>query len=346
MRVLSSFARMGWLVALLAACSNGASTGASAEKSASNSSRKAPSASATIAASAPATASALASATASAATSAPAPAEEGVAITKDYPAVGDVETIRETGTSTMKVKVKQGAKEVEEDISEEKSSEMVEECLELAGKDCKKLKIKVNKDESKKTEGGKDKSKPSPIAGKTYIVTRTEGAPEVTLEDGTKASPEEVKAIGHEGLSKISKRLDALPDRVKVGDSLAGFVQAMIADLASDPAKPATGSGSIVVKSIDNVDGKTVVTLDVDLTIQFKQEASDMQIQTQMKGSVQMSADGAHMLKLDFSGPLTLTSPDVNATGTMSRVKTSERGANTRDDDNASGLKKTNTVEK
>ncbi|NUP06790.1 MAG: hypothetical protein HOW73_12110 [Polyangiaceae bacterium] len=252
------------------------------------------------------TASAQASGTAvTAASSAPAPAPAAgeVAITKHYPAAGDKTTRERTQKFVMVTKEKGHA-----DI-EGTSTYIVnrsEECLAIEGKLCSKVKVTYTANERKSAIGGSNMDRSSPTAGKTYIVEAKNGATSVTREDGAALTPEERKDVEphYRHFAEPKDALAALPDKVKVGDSLDDFAKALAEQMAdTDDGEKPTVTISMKVKAIRDEGGKKIVVLDVEQT----NEGNDKKLgkkKSKRKGTMELRADTGLLVASDFNDEL------------------------------------------
>ncbi|MFO0554821.1 MAG: hypothetical protein U0271_40970 [Polyangiaceae bacterium] len=259
----------------------------------------------------------------------PGAAIDSATFTKHYPAVGDKETSKKVSNVIFKgsISPKKG-KTVDIDNVEDSVTEKTEECLEVKDKGCVKLKVTYKLDEKTTKEGSKDpKTKTEPNSGKTYIVVRGKD-PKITTEDG-KDVPRDVADSLQKAYSKpdeSARMLNALPEKVKVGDELGDLAKAF-ADIATESENivgtPKT-TCKITVKEIKQVDGKTVVVLSVDLTAEAEDKRMGM-MTIGMKGTMDVAADGGMALASDVTGPISITFKDADGklSGTMSEKEKS-----------------------
>jgi len=110
------------------------------------------------------------------------------------------------------------------EMAEDESVKKEEEVLEVSGDKVTKLKVTFLEDAKSMTEGGKPKlAKPSPIAGKTYVLVSKDNKTTV-LNDKEKPAPQaEAKLVSKQygSFGKPDEMMAALPDRVlKEGEAV------------------------------------------------------------------------------------------------------------------------------
>jgi hypothetical protein len=288
--------------AWLGACGPDAGTEASSGSAKARSSGSARSSAATTA-SAASTATAAATATATAA-----PKDEGTAITKHYPAVGDKGTTAETQVAEMKVDIKGPKGEFKEEATEAEQTEKAEECLAVTDKSCSKMKVTYTKAEKKvTTKDGKTKDSKVAHAGKTYVLELKDGAVAVTTEDGKEPPKEELAAVkkDYKSFGKDGEILDAIPEKVKVGDSLDKLAQALASRAMDSENKPSKMDAKVTVKEFKTVDGKTIIVLDISMDAEGEEDNGGA-IKVSMKGTIDLRADIGLPLKREMKGPVSV----------------------------------------
>lgn len=307
-------ARWGVLVSSLvlcaAACGDGGRSSATASAEAKAS--QAPTASAKLATSAATTASATASTTASAVTSAsaaPAADADGVAVKKHYAVVGDKETSDRTQTTKFAGTVKGPKGEQKVDNQEVEVTQKDEECTEVKDQSCTKLKVTIRKATSHMVESGKVKDVVKATQGNVYFVAFGDTGPTVTREDGKPLSREESSEFKdkYKKSSRAKEFLDAFPDKVKVGDSLDAVAKKLGEQAADSEDKPKAVS-TVKVKAIEDRGGKKIIILDVRVTLEGdSSKVGHMKLD--MSGTLEVRADAAVPVALDFSGPASVQFP-------------------------------------
>lgn len=251
-------------------------------------------------------------------------------ITKRYAVVGDVEKSTKVKTFAMKAKIKGPDGMVDVESTENETIEKTEECLAIADKQCSKAKVSFVKYEGKKVTNGKSKDEAHPTVGKTYIIERKGKDLAVTLADGSAASEAEQKDIKdtYKRFGRRKDKLAAMPDKVKVGDSLDELAKVLGEEAAQDDDDdgdaPPKVTSKIVVKAIREEGGKKIVTLDVAMSMEGdSKKVGHMKIE--MKGTVDLRADIAQDVTSELAGPLEIdfANDGGKATGDMKEKTTS-----------------------
>lgn len=295
-----------------AACGSEGSTtaSASAEGSAKSSAKPASSGSAAPAAT-----------TAAPANTAEPKKEEGVTFTKRAPAVGDTDT--SVSIQTMKMKL-EGKEPME--LDQARTIEKIEECLVVTEKRCTKMKVTFTKYEEIEKVGDKEK-KNDVLNGKVYTVEQKGDDVEILTEKGEKISgPENKELVGmYDDVGGDIEIVNALPDGpVKVGDSLDEVAKAVAGRMQKDKVIKTTKIDSkVVVKSIKEEGGKTIVTLDVNIVAEGEGAATG-KIKSEMKGTVDVRTDTGASTAQSLEGPFEMAMPMGNAKGTMTKKTTNK----------------------
>lgn len=252
------------------------------------------------------------------------PAATDVAtFTKHYPAVGDRDTSKRVVDIALKgsLLAKKG-KPHDVDYVESTVTEKTEECLQVEGRACIKVKVSYKLDEKTTREGAKKgETKREPYSGKSYVVVRGKTA-EITTVDGKAVPRDEAAALKkvYAKPDQNARMLDALPDKVKVGDDLVEFAKVFgdSATESDDVAGTPKTTCKVTVKEIKQVDGKTIVVLFVDLSSEADYMGTGL-MTIGMKGTLDVAAESGMLLAADTSGPVSITFKDGGGklTGTM-----------------------------
>jgi hypothetical protein len=254
-------------------------------------------------------------------------AETTVTFTKQYPKVGMVEGSKRAQRTLMKGSLAVEKRTVALDADKSSDVEKTEECLEVKDKNCVKLRVTYAKDRSKDTTNGQGKETTNPNEGHAYIVERNGKTPKIKREDGSTTTPAEIESIenAYDEEPRTKKFLDALPDTVKVGDSLDAFAK-LIGEEASSEENITNKKidSSVVVQSIGTVDGKKVVTLKLNVKLEGDDENVG-HLSVQMTGTIDLLVDGALPVRSNLSGPVSVTLPENAGVlkGTITETKTS-----------------------
>ncbi|MFO0548752.1 MAG: hypothetical protein U0271_10210 [Polyangiaceae bacterium] len=286
----------------LFACGN-ANNGAS-----SASAKKDASASSTTKASAPAPAASSPAAVKPTASAPPveAPKDEGVALTKHFAAVGDKETRTNEKMNNMTILEKKDGKDVEHKVAETKTLKVVEECVGVDDNACTKFKVTVEQHEQRLVQDGKEETKTLPTQGKTFMIVPKDGTPDITLEDGSPASKDEIELLknDYDVAGKDKKVISSLPDKVKVGDSLDDLGKVLAETNVKEDEKNVKQTVTIKVKSIGEVDGKKVATLEVHISKEG--DAPMGHAKGEVTGTIDLRLDGGVPVKMDMQGTVDL----------------------------------------
>lgn len=267
-------------------------------------------------------ASTTAHATTTAATSGAPPAKpagdaaDEASITKRYPAAGDIE--KGAKSSKMELKVDVNGKET--NVTETEDVERTEECLAIGEKQCTKVKVSFTKYEKKKLIDGKEKPAPAPAVGKSYVVERKGDELTVTYEDGSAVPGDELGEL-KKMYKRFGKHKDvaaALPDKVKVGDSLDALAKVLGDEMSGSGDEGDAGrkvEAKAKVKSIREEGGKKILTIDLEMTM-TGDDPKGGNIKIAAKGTVDVRADIGQPVALDMSGPIELVLPKDAGKGT------------------------------
>jgi hypothetical protein len=252
-----------------------------------------------------------------------APAKESVTFKKVRPAVGDKEKRKKDTETTLKGVVTVGAQKVAMDQTTTAQVAKTQECLEVRKQECVKLKVVYEKDEERKTTNGKATNTTNPNQGKTYIVVPGK-KPVITREDGSTPSAEEIGEIAgaYDDPPRNEPFLNALPDKVSVGDSLEAVARLLEEEIGDEEDKP-TVKAKVVVRSFGEFEGKKIVTLGVTATLEGV-SAKVGNIKLEMSGTLDILVDGAKRARSSFSGPMSVELPGGAGTlrGAMKDVTT------------------------
>jgi hypothetical protein len=234
--------------------------------------------------------------------------ETSATFKKARPLVGDKEKKRKDTETTLKGDVSAGPKKVTLDRTSVSVVSKTVECREVKDQECVKLRVFYEKDEEREVTNGNATTKTNPNQGKTYIVVPGK-KPVITREDGSTPSREELAEVegAYDKAPRNAAFLAALPDTVKVGDSLDALARVMKEEIEDDDDKP-TAKAKVVVQSIGELDGKKIVTLAVTIALEGDSPSAG-HMKLDMSGTVDLLVDGARVVRSSFSGPLSVDLP-------------------------------------
>ncbi|MFO0549883.1 MAG: hypothetical protein U0271_15930 [Polyangiaceae bacterium] len=248
------------------------------------------------------------SSSASAKSSAEAPLAEGeVRIAKHFPAVGDrASTSRERSTS-LKGELRSENSTKPLDLTSIEPHNVEEECLAVEDKRCVKMRVSYGKVAKLMTVDGKAQAELAPIAGKTYVVERLPDRVRVSSPDGaevTKAERERV-AAEYGGPSQLREILEALPDRVKVGDKLDKLAKVLAEGRTLDSDVDMNIDVTIKVANIKRTAERTTVVLAVTMVVRAP-EGKDDGSTMDLAGEIELRTDGGQPVRSEMSGAITV----------------------------------------
>jgi hypothetical protein len=257
------------------------------------------------------------------------PKETGTKFTKKNPAAGQKRT--DDTHSEMKLKLKLLGKEMKLDETENKKKD--EEVLEAAGAAITKMKVTYTQNEKIQSENDKPaKTKPSAIAGKTYILTLKDGKL-VVLNDKEKPAPKNEASLvekDYHSFGKADPMLAAIPDRaLKDGEELPELGEALKQELMSSQK---SGNGKDEKLTVDAVKvvfkGKEGDVGLFDVSLNMKADAAFMKMSMPLTGKMSLRVNDAWPASLTMDGPINLDLTDkdkqagVEGSGTLKIAST------------------------
>lgn len=166
-----------------------------------------------------------------------------------------------------------------------------------------KLKVTFSKIDEKMTDDGKEKKKPSVIAGKTYVLESKAGKVDVQDDKGKPVSAAESKeAASHfKSLGKPDPIFAALPTTpIKAGDKVEPLAKGITERMAEGDG-PKVSDVTVTFREQSGDDG----IFDVGMKMTKEQMVMDM------KGETRISTKTGQTTKLDLKGPIVITTtPD------------------------------------
>ncbi len=261
------------------------------------------------------TVSAAQSATTVASASDPAAA---IPLTKRFSAVGDRETRRKEKHLVLKLDITAGGTATQEDTTEDSTVEKITEVVSVDGELVTKVKVEYRQSVSnRKTARGTAEEK-SPLSGKTYWVELLDSKVVITGADGKPPKPAELAELtdDHKNFGKGPRLLKALPESVKVGDSLDEFAKAFSEAAAGGPE----GKGDIkrataIVKGAREEAGVRIVTIAIEMAMEGKLP-SGLEGKVTMSGTIELRADRCWPVASKVTGPVEFTFGGKGLTGT------------------------------
>lgn len=164
---------------------------------------------------------------------------------------------------------------------------------------------------------GSEKRSVSPLAGSTYIVTRSDDG-KLSAQDssGTKVPAATLKLIKDEFGSSFEKNQDAafLPDRpLKLEEKLMPSSDSMLRALGiKDDGNTLIDGTEFFLRSA--ADGKA--KFDATMTMTQKIPGAGLRVRAKLSGNLEMVTDGAWIVAVDLKGPITILDGSGNEKGT------------------------------
>lgn len=251
-------------------------------------------------------------------------------VTKHVPAVGDKATYDSAQTvvfvEQLRVHGRKGSTETKTVLH----AALSEECLAVVEQRCVRSKLVFGPCEETKTFRSSfnlDESSPppavttAPFSGRTFVLEGAGAEQTLKLEDGTSVPKELADKATLQRLQLVESTalVSALPDTLRVGDSVDELSDAF-GKRRSEQKQSRRATTRFEVRSVRGEPGREVVTLAVDHTEENPATAVNM------KGTLDLRADGGVLVDFQINGPITLTKNEPGAnevTGTMTEKITS-----------------------
>jgi hypothetical protein len=249
-------------------------------------------------------------------------ADAPIVLTKRFSAVGDKETRTKDKTLALKVDFKAGGKPSQDDRAEQSTVEKVTEVVAVEGELVTKLKTEYRRHSAKRQNKSGNTDEKSPLEGKTYFVELVNKKVVITGADGKTPSKPELEELSedHKHFGKGPRLLKALPDSVKVGDSLDEFAKVF----SETAAGGEEGKGDIK-KAVTKVigarkeNGIQIVTISIDVVMEGKLRAG-MEGKVSMNGTMDIRADRCWPVASKVSGPVDFSFTGQGITGSAKGV--------------------------
>ncbi len=230
-----------------------------------------------------------------------APPIAGLTIPNVPPKIGD--KVVETNHRTMvaKVEPKPGVS-IEVTTTEEREEDR--EVLAVDGAVITKVKVAYPKFTITESAMGKQKAKPTPTAGKTYLVWRDGGELKATLADGGAVSPEELTMLGkHQkgvGRPDVMQAIFAA-HTWKTGEQVA-MTPAELAQLAAVVGAEDDDGSELKAMgfALQSADDKVAL---FTMTLVLEQTSPKGSMKMSMTGSAKIDRNSGRALEVKVSGP-------------------------------------------
>ncbi len=267
------------------------------------------------------------------ATAAPesAPPSGGHLFRVKIPAVGTrtLEVATNTMSLSLSILLKNAKDPVKSEMNEREVTEKVVDVLAANAEAVTRVKVTYKAHSKVKKEDGADKSKPSPVQGKTYIVEEKDGTVHVTLPGGSPAPAEEAKFVAKDfkRLGKADPMQKALPSiPIEVGARVDSLGEALKERLAGGDGAGATATvdkSVVTLTAVRDEGGAKVGVFDIALDVQVKDK--DLVMGFAMKGKVEVGLADGIPVAMSFESPVAVastSSPKITGTGRATKSST------------------------
>ncbi|MBI5481576.1 MAG: hypothetical protein HY906_22155 [Deltaproteobacteria bacterium] len=252
----------------------------------------------------------------------PVAAGDGTVFAKRAPAVGDKSEDKVGMTMAMETSVDVDGKGKPQKATMEKSESETrqEEVLAVKGEAATKVKVTFVEKTVTVKEEGKERKRPSPVAGKTYVVEAKDGKLVVLLDGDRPAPPMQAKVVkeAYETLGKVDPLYAGVPGRpLKPGDKVEELAKAMKEIMLTRAKEMEVSSVNVVFKGVK--DGEGVFEVEVALAAVEKPMRFDMKL----KGEARVSLTTGQPISTNLKGPMSVGSTE----GEGARMKISGTGS-------------------
>ena len=258
-------------------------------------------------------------------------AAPGVTFTKKAPAVGDKRDEETSVDADIAINLDMGnGKPQKIDGKEHETAKRTTEVLAVTGDAPSKVKVTFGTVEKKSMDEGKEKVKPSPISGKTYIVDSTSGKMVVTDDKGKPVPPVEAKEVEKhaKNVNKVNPMTASIPTTpLKPGDKVEGFANAFTDFMSKEDNEEVKVTNAVVTFKEQSGD-EGVFDLKFTVVSDDKNATGNIDF----TGTARVLVKTAMATKVELKGPITITGkPDpkmpkakVDGAGTISFSLTSK----------------------
>jgi hypothetical protein len=237
---------------------------------------------------------------------------EGTVFAKRPPAVGDKWEDKVSMTMSMETSVDpDGSGKVQKATMEKVETETrQEEVLAVQGEAVTKVKVVFVEKTASIKEEGKERKRPSPVAGKTYVVEAKDGKITVLLDGDRPAPAMQAKVVkdAYETLGKVDPLYAGVPRRpLKPGDKVEELAKAMKEFVLIRAKEMEVSNVSVVFQGTK--DGEGVFDAEMSLAAVEKPMRFDMKLKGQARMGLTTGQPSATILK----GPLSVGSTEGDA---------------------------------
>lgn len=254
---------------------------------------------------------------------------EGIKFQKKAPAVGQKVQEKQQMDMNMSMTVDLSAmgKPAETtSMSKVETTVKTAEVLAASGEAATKVKVTYSEKTDLEKKGEKEKSKASPLVGKTYIVERKDGELVVTDVEGKPVPESEARLVkkDNKSVGEPDKVAAAMPERpIKVGEEVPELAKAIEAALTKDQSDKAPKPELSGVKVKLREDKGDYALFDVAVT--FSQAEGPMTVKMELTGTMGVRKSDSQPTELTLKGPLSIAT-DAPADGKPQMMKIDGKG--------------------
>lgn len=253
----------------------------------------------------------------------PAQAQDPISFTKKIPAQGDVRLEAEKMAMDMKIAISLNGnplQNIQQTKSEDESAQTT--ILESTDNSITKVLLKVIRKDSAETGPGGEKKTNSPIAGKSFILTKKDKEIAVTDAEGKAVNDDFAKAAREEGSNLFDKDFNQfakiLPDRpIKVGETITIKGEEALELFGGKDQSFSDGTFSLTLKGSKDIAGQKCAEFNVTMSLKGEPQKG-INIDTTLKGSMLIDTSNSWPLKMNVTGPMTVKGLNETPQGKIS----------------------------
>ncbi len=240
-----------------------------------------------------------------------------IVFTKKVPAVGTIVEEKQSMQMEMELVLDmKGSKPITIEIGKTDTQVKREKVLATDGKATTKLEVTYVSKEEMEKEKGTEKTKTSPVLGKTYVVELKDGKPYVTTDKGLPAPPAEAAIVAKENKSigKPEPTTEGMPDGpIKVGEKVDSLARAIKERVNEGDAE--ISDVSVKLKEIRTGDGGKEGVFEVAITFSMDKPGEPMKMKMELSGTMSLRRDDTWPVSLELGGPITMGGHDESTKG-------------------------------
>jgi hypothetical protein len=260
---------------------------------------------------------AIPSASPSGSAAAPAAQANAITFTVKAPSIGDKVEENETADMKIALTVQMAGQNKNADIHETETMKKRMEVLAVSGKAITKAKITYVEKTKVKTEGGKERKPPIPIAGKTYLVEAKDGKLVITDPQGKAVSRAEEEAVrkNNTSLGKPDPVLAGIPDKpVQVGEEVASLKKALeefFKERGDGQDNPDVTDVKVTLEAIEGEGADKVGVFSLALTLSSQpSKKAPFAMKAPLSGKLKVRAKDGWTQGIQLAGHVTMTGDD------------------------------------